>query len=142
MFVKAISGIPFSMSTHGQDYMVDLGNFDLLREICREAVFVANETEWSTNEVRQLCPDSAGKLLRVYVEGGGCSGMQYGMVFDEKKADDQVLSQHGVDVIIDPQSVEFLKGSTIDYVESIQGSGFRINNPNAKTACGCGKSFS
>lgn len=66
MFVKAISGIPFSMSTHGQDYMVDLGNFDLLREICREAVFVANETEWSTNEVRQLCPDSASKMLRVF----------------------------------------------------------------------------
>jgi glycosyltransferase involved in cell wall biosynthesis len=66
MFVKAISGIPFSMSTHGQDYMVDLGNFDLLREICAEAVFVANETEWSTNEVRQLCPESAGKMLRVF----------------------------------------------------------------------------
>ncbi len=66
MFVKAISGIPFSMSTHGQDYMVDLGNFDLLREICSEAVFVANETEWSTNEVRQLCPDSGSKMLRVF----------------------------------------------------------------------------
>jgi glycosyltransferase involved in cell wall biosynthesis len=66
LFVKAISGIPFSMSTHGQDYMVDLGNHDLLREICREAVFVANETEWSTSEVRQLCPDSADKMLRVF----------------------------------------------------------------------------
>ncbi len=66
LFVKAISGIPFSMSTHGQDYMVDLGNHDLLREICSEAVFVANETEWSTGELRRLCPDSAGKMVRVF----------------------------------------------------------------------------
>lgn len=66
LFVKAISGLPFSMSTHGQDYMVDLGNHDLLREICAAAEFVANETEWSTNELRTLCPDSAGKMRRVF----------------------------------------------------------------------------
>lgn len=66
LFVKAISGLPFSMSTHGQDYMVDLGNFDLLREICQEATFVANETSWSTNEVRKLCPESSDKLFRVF----------------------------------------------------------------------------
>lgn len=66
LYVKAISGLPFSMSTHGQDYMVDLGNHDLLREICAGAEFVANETEWSTNELRRLCPDSADKMLRVF----------------------------------------------------------------------------
>jgi glycosyltransferase involved in cell wall biosynthesis len=66
LFIKAISGIPFSMSTHGQDYMVDLGNHDLLREICAEAEFVANETEWSTAELRRLCPDSAEKMVRVF----------------------------------------------------------------------------
>ena len=66
LYVKAISGLPFSMSTHGQDYMVDLGNDDLLREICAAAEFVANETEWSTNELRRLCPDSAGKMVRVF----------------------------------------------------------------------------
>lgn len=66
LFIKAISGLPFSMSTHGQDYMVDLGNFDLLREICQEATFVANETAWSTSEVRKLCPDSSDKLFRVF----------------------------------------------------------------------------
>jgi glycosyltransferase involved in cell wall biosynthesis len=66
LFLKAIGGLPFSMSTHGQDYMVDLGNHDLLREICAEAVFVANETEWSTNELRQLCPNSADKMFRVF----------------------------------------------------------------------------
>lgn len=66
LFLKAISGLPFSMSTHGQDYMVDLGNHDLLREICREAVFVANETAWSTGELRKLCPDSEDKMFRVF----------------------------------------------------------------------------
>ncbi len=66
LFIKAISGLPFSISTHGQDYMVDLGNHDLLREICGEAVFIANETEWSTNELRKLCPDSADRMLRVF----------------------------------------------------------------------------
>lgn len=66
LFLKAIGGLPFSMSTHGQDYMVDLGNHDLLREICRESVFVANETSWSTGELRKLCPDSEDKMLRVF----------------------------------------------------------------------------
>ena len=110
-----------------------------------EAVAEIQVTENAAKQIRTLLDDATdnkGKQLRVYVEGGGCSGMQYGMVFDEKKPEDQVISQHGVNVIIDGQSLEFLKGSTIDYVESIQGSGFRINNPNAKTSCGCGKSFS
>ena len=66
LFVKEISGLPFSISTHGQDFMSDLGNDDLLREICREAEFVANETEFSKGLVTQLCPDSAGKMLRVF----------------------------------------------------------------------------
>ncbi len=66
VYIKKISGIPFSMSTHGQDFMVDLGNNDLLREICSEAEFVANETEYSKNLVASLCPDSAGKMHRVF----------------------------------------------------------------------------
>ncbi len=66
VFVKAISGIPFSMSTHGQDYMVDLGNDELLAEICEEAEFVANETAWSTGELRRICPRSADKMFRVF----------------------------------------------------------------------------
>jgi glycosyltransferase involved in cell wall biosynthesis len=66
VFLKAISGLPFSMSTHGQDYMVDLGNDELLAEICHEAVFVANETAWSTGEMRRICPMSAEKMFRVF----------------------------------------------------------------------------
>lgn len=109
-----------------------------------EAVADIKVTENAAKQIRAIihdAEDKQGKSLRVYVEGGGCSGMQYGMIFDEKKADDVVVSQGDVSVVIDPQSMEFLKGSTIDYTESIQGSGFRIHNPNAKTSCGCGKSF-
>jgi iron-sulfur cluster assembly protein len=85
--------------------------------------------------------NTAGKPLRVYVEAGGCSGMEYGMAFDEKKTDDAVIAQDGVEVVIDPMSANFLKGSVIDYVDSLHGSGFKINNPNVHSSCGCGKSF-
>jgi len=85
--------------------------------------------------------DAAGKPLRVYVEAGGCSGMEYGMAFDEKKDGDEVVSQDGVSVVIDPMSANFLKDSVIDYVDSLQGSGFKIQNPNVHSSCGCGKSF-
>lgn len=86
-------------------------------------------------------PDNAGKLLRVYVEGGGCSGMQYGMVFDEKRDDDKLVECHGVTVLVDAVSVDYLNGAQIDYVDEMTGGGFKISNPNAKTSCGCGKSF-
>jgi len=85
--------------------------------------------------------DTDGKPLRVYVEAGGCSGMQYGMAFDDKHDDDEIVKQDGVEVVIDPMSANFLKGSVIDYTDSLQGSGFQIKNPNAQSSCGCGKSF-
>jgi iron-sulfur cluster assembly accessory protein len=85
--------------------------------------------------------NAAGKPLRVSVEAGGCSGMEYGMAFDEQKDGDELVSQDGVAVVIDPLSANFLKGSVIDYVDSLQGSGFKIQNPNVHSSCGCGKSF-
>jgi iron-sulfur cluster assembly accessory protein len=85
--------------------------------------------------------NATGKPLRVYVEAGGCSGMEYGMAFDDKKPDDEVVAMDGVEVVIDPMSGNFLKGSVIDYVDSLQGSGFKIQNPNVHSSCGCGKSF-
>jgi iron-sulfur cluster assembly accessory protein len=89
----------------------------------------------------QQAQNAAGKPLRVYVEAGGCSGMEYGMAFDERKPDDTVVQKDGVEVVIDPMSLNFLKGSVIDYVDSLQGSGFKINNPNVHSTCGCGRSF-
>jgi iron-sulfur cluster assembly accessory protein len=85
--------------------------------------------------------NAAGKPLRVYVEAGGCSGMEYGMAFDERKPEDEVVQQDGVEVVIDPMSASFLKGSVVDYVDSLQGSGFKIQNPNVHSTCGCGRSF-
>ena len=100
-------------------------------------------TENAATHVKRLLQeqDAQGKALRVYVEAGGCSGMEYGMAFDEKKADDAVIAQDGVEVLVDPMSANFLKGSVIDYVDSLQGSGFQIKNPNVHSSCGCGKSF-
>ena len=80
--------------------------------------------------------------LRVFVTGGGCSGFQYGFSFDEKINDgDTELKHLGVGLLIDPMSFQYLMGSEIDYTEGLQGARFVINNPNAKTTCGCGSSF-
>ena len=89
-------------------------------------------------EQRQI-PNHA---LRVFVSGGGCSGMQYGMAFEESPRDfDKVVAVDGVRLIIDPTSMMYLQGATIDYVDSLMGGGFRIENPNAVSSCGCGNSF-
>lgn len=80
--------------------------------------------------------------LRVYVQGGGCSGFSYGMVLDEVAEDDQVFEMEGVKVIVDPMSLKHLENATIDYKEDLMGGGFAIKNPNAKSTCGCGHSFS
>lgn len=81
--------------------------------------------------------------LRVYVTGGGCSGFQYGFTFDENQAeDDTVISNQGVDLVVDAMSYQYLVGSTVDYSEGLKGAQFVVTNPNATTTCGCGSSFS
>ena len=84
---------------------------------------------------------NVGKSLRVYVEGGGCSGLQYGMLFDETRDDDVVSEYFGVKVLTDKFSANYLSGCVIDYSDELIGGGFKINNPNAESSCGCGKSF-
>lgn len=80
--------------------------------------------------------------LRVFVTGGGCSGLQYGMAFQEEpESGDTVVSCDGVRLLVDPTSIMYLRGATIDYVDSLIGGGFRIDNPNAVSNCGCGHSF-
>ncbi len=94
-------------------------------------------------KVRELQEDAGeGKLLRVFVESGGCSGFQYGMSFDEQKAEDQVLESEGIRFLSDDASIAYMDGSTIDFDDGLQGKGFDIQNPNAESTCGCGKSFS
>src|SRR6266568_2327878 len=84
--------------------------------------------------------DDPTKGLRISVERGGCAGLQYGMGLDHAKAGDQIVERDGLKVIIDGESADFLKGSTIDYSDDLAGAGFRIRNPNAVRSCGCGTS--
>lgn len=85
---------------------------------------------------------NAALKLRVYIAGGGCSGFQYGFEFDEEQAeDDLAIERNGVHLIVDPLSLQYLHGAEVDYSESLQGASFVIRNPNAKTTCGCGSSF-
>ncbi|MBI4569060.1 MAG: iron-sulfur cluster insertion protein ErpA [Planctomycetes bacterium] len=82
------------------------------------------------------------KGLRVYIEGGGCSGYKYGFAFDDAQGDDLIFEHDGLKMVIDPISYERLKGSVVDYVDDFRGAGFIVQNPNAKSTCGCGSSFS
>ncbi|MGC3989967.1 MAG: iron-sulfur cluster assembly accessory protein [Chthoniobacteraceae bacterium] len=86
-------------------------------------------------------PEAAGKGLRLYIEKGGCAGLQYGMSVEAAQPGDTVIEQDGVQFIVDAASVSYLQGSVIDYDDGLSGAGFRINNPNAARSCGCGTSF-
>lgn len=111
---------------------------------CSENEAVLTLTESAATQIKSLRdsqPAEKGKALRVYVEGGGCSGLQYGMVFDEQRQDDLKVEHHGMPVLMDPVSANYLKGATIDYSDALTGGGFKITNPNAQHSCGCGKSF-
>lgn len=94
------------------------------------------------SEYREKMPEAKGKEFRVYVQGGGCSGFSYGFMFDEKREDDNVIQAGGVVCLVDPQSLMFLKGATVDFLEGLAGAGFTVQNPNATGSCGCGHSFS
>jgi len=87
--------------------------------------------------------DNPDMKLRVYVTGGGCSGFSYGFTFDEKVNDDDTLiEKNGVTLAVDPMSLQYLVGGTVDFVDGLEGSRFLVNNPNATATCGCGSSFS
>ena len=85
--------------------------------------------------------DASGAGLRVGVRGGGCSGFQYSLALDEKRDDDHVFEHEGITVLVDPASLRYVDGSTVDYTESLMGSGFEVQNPNVVASCGCGSSF-
>lgn len=106
---------------------------------------VLKVTPSAVEKVKRLMQEESNQqlCLRVYVTGGGCSGFQYGFSFDDQIAeDDTVIEKEGVKVLLDPLSYQYLAGSEVDYEEGLQGSRFVIQNPNAKTTCGCGSSFS
>ena len=98
----------------------------------------------AASKVRELISEegNAGLKLRVYIQGGGCSGFQYGFEFDENQAqDDMAVATDGVTLLVDPLSLQYLMGAEVDYSEGLGGAQFVIRNPNAKTTCGCGSSF-
>jgi iron-sulfur cluster insertion protein len=101
-------------------------------------------TTAAEEKIRELMQEEQDTIgLRVYVKGGGCHGYQYGMSFESKMSDDDTVIEKGdVKVIMDSQSAPLLIGCEVDYVDALQGSGFAIKNPQAKTTCGCGSSFS
>ena len=102
-------------------------------------------TDAAAGKVGDLIREEANPnlKLRVFVSGGGCSGFQYGFTFDEKMEEgDFCVEKHGVQLLVDPMSAQYLMGAEIDYKEDLQGAQFVIRNPNAKTTCGCGSSFS
>jgi len=102
-------------------------------------------TTSAATRVRDLLIDEKdpGLKLRIFVQGGGCSGMQYGFTFDqEQNEDDFDIEVDGVHFLVDSMSSQYLQGAEIDYTESVMGSEFKIKNPNAQTSCGCGSSFS
>ncbi len=102
-------------------------------------------TESAASKIRQLLaedPEEDVQVLRVAIQGGGCSGFQYALGFDRGPQDgDNEVEMHGVKVVVDPFSAPYLAGSQIDYVDALMGAGFAINNPNVQAACGCGSSF-
>lgn len=105
---------------------------------------VVTLTESAVEQVRVLRdskPEDAGKPLRIYVEKGGCSGMQYGMVFDEPRDGDAIARFGGIDVLVDAFSAEYLRGTVIDFQDTLNDGGFKMSNPNATHNCGCGRSF-
>ena len=102
-------------------------------------------TDNAAAKVKQLIEEegSSGLKLRVFVSGGGCSDFQYGFTFDENQAeDDTAIEKHGVTLLVDPMSFQYLVGAEIDYQEGLEGAQFVIKNPNATSTCGCGSSFS
>jgi iron-sulfur cluster insertion protein len=95
-------------------------------------------------KVRELLAEEGNDALklRVYISGGGCSGFQYGFTFDEEQdADDLAIVREGITVLVDPMSLQYLMGAEVDYTESLHGAQFVVRNPNARTTCGCGSSF-
>lgn len=103
-----------------------------------------NFSDTASRKVKEFLtadPDAQGKNLRVFVKAGGCSGFEYGIAFDEKRDDDEVIEYDGFQVLVDPQSSLYVQDAEIDYHESIQESGFSITNRKAKSTCGCGTSF-
>jgi iron-sulfur cluster assembly protein len=106
---------------------------------------VINFTDKGAEKVREFLDSTGADMetsgLRLGVRGGGCSGFQYALAFDNVRDDDEVFEDSGLRILVDRPSLPYVRGAIIDYVESLQGAGFKVENPNVVAACGCGSSF-
>ena len=102
-------------------------------------------TDRGAEKVQEFLASQGGEIntagLRVGVRGGGCSGFQYALAFDTQRDDDTVFEDHGLRILVDGPSLPYVRGAIVDYVEGLQGAGFKVDNPNVIAACGCGSSF-
>ena len=102
-------------------------------------------SETGAEKVREFLAKQGSEVetagLRVGVRGGGCSGFQYALAFDVERDGDSVFESHGIRLLVDAQSLAYVNGAQVDYVDGLQGAGFQVNNPNVIAACGCGSSF-
>ena len=115
-----------------------------MSEVNSQTQALVSITSAAAEEIKSLLSkqnDEEKNCFRVYVESGGCSGLQYGMVFDPQRDNDQVVDMLGVRIVVDSFSTDYLNGAQIDFSDDLNDSGFKILNPNAKQSCGCGKSF-
>ena len=121
------------------------GTLIAMATIEREEAVLVTLTEGAAAKISKLMaeePAGEAEVLRVAIQGGGCSGFEYALGFDRgAQAGDSVSTYHGVTVVVDPFSAPYLQGATVDFLETLQESGFKIDNPNAVASCGCGHSF-
>ncbi len=114
-------------------------------EIAERSAASLSLTEPAAAKIKELLaeePDGEALVLRVAIQGGGCSGFQYGLGFGAGPAEgDELIQMHGVTVVVDPYSAPYLQGATVDFLTGLEESGFKIDNPNAASSCGCGQSF-
>ena len=113
-------------------------------ELAEDTTTFVSLTPGAAVKIKELMAEDPEEalVLRVAIQGGGCSGFQYGLGFDSGAVDDDLVTeQHGVTVVVDPHSAPYLKGATVDFLSGLAESGFKIENPNAQASCGCGHSF-
>jgi iron-sulfur cluster assembly accessory protein len=138
-FVKtSTSDVHKILSAAGGKSMADITTDQIV-----ETTQVVSLTPLAIEKVRELLENEGDPelSLRVFVAGGGCSGLQYQMALTPSEEDDMIFEYDGVHVLVDPISAQYIAGSEIDYKESLMGAGFVVNNPNAVSSCGCGSSF-
>ena len=136
------STTPVAGVTNSGDCSVSTLGYDEVMATVETLVELTERAAAKVKEIQATEPAGEADVLRIAIQGGGCSGFQYGLGFDRGALEgDHELSQHGVTIVVDPFSAPYLTGATIDWLDGLKESGFKIDNPQATSSCGCGHSF-